>query len=533
MTPARWITASATLFGLWLLGATVFVPRIQRDLQEASQAALETQSTLAKRMGRLELRFEGQQARVSGKVRTQGDRLAIETTLRDLVRVPTPLAGSLGMRLNPVSSVRSEIEIAPYPAGWMLLAASGPQARLLGTAANDYEARDLAHSVQESWNATGGVATGVLGADGENHDEAASVSATLRGVPSPQDKVRAYVTRIGQPWQEFLLQRPDETLHAEAQALGISEAEWLEKVLPALRELRQALAQDRVEEAERQRLAALPAGHLFIAARGQSVILRGEVGSTGIKQRLLDDALAAFSPRRVQDEIRVSAARRPSGEFGPVTTALMPDATDSVGKSLFLCFSSEGWKPVDWQVASDARPWLDRLPSGVSPALLQNDSTRLINWLQGATDTMPESRRQPAFVTLALFDTKAILSGQVAEEASRLQIIEAVRRVYAPRLRVIHDDFRVNGDCPPSANVLHTTGSLPTAPTPQDAGVFAIAIPGGSWTVLPVTHDLIEAGGLARSKRLPSAIPAALVEERSADAIEQLRIHSSPAPLVP
>lgn len=524
MTRARWITSSLVLCALWSLGAFVLVPRMERDLAAAARDTLSRQPSLQKRLDRLHVAFDGQQALLRGQVRTHDDLQVAEATVRDLVRAPTPLSGSLGLRLNPVSEVRNAVEVLPFPAGWLLLAANGPQATLLGTAANEYEARDLSRSVQDGWNAHGGTTKGALTTDAENHDEAANVTATLRGIPTPPDMAQAYLARIGEPWKELSLNRGDDALFADARAHGVSENEWNQRVVPVLHELRDALKQQQAREIENQRLAHLPAAHLFIATRGSQVVLRGEVGSATMKRTVLDEALAAFTPRRVHDEIRVSAERRPTGDFGPVTTALLPPAKEENGRSLFIGLAGEAWKAVDWQIAPREQSWKEELTPGLKTTDLLNDSIALTEWLQAAQDDTAPPEPPRAFITLALFDGKVIVSGQVAEEATRSRVIAAVRKAYAPRVLVLHDDLLVHAACTPSNGIVHTLGSLP----PADAGgTFAIAFPGGSWTRIPVTKDLLEAGGLARCKQLPAGLSAALVEERSAEAIEQLRLWMS------
>jgi hypothetical protein len=72
------------------------------------------------------------------------------------------IASGLGQTLNPVSAVHNDIEIVPFPPGWMLLAAHGAKATLLGEAATEFEARDLARSIKESWSAKGGSVSGSL-----------------------------------------------------------------------------------------------------------------------------------------------------------------------------------------------------------------------------------------------------------------------------------------------------------------------------------------------------------------------------------
>lgn len=527
MTRARWLLSAASLFALWLLGALIWLPHLSRDLKAAAQDVLSQQPALHNRLDGLNLEFDGQRARLSGRVRTQEDRRMAENAVREEVRLPSPVFAGLARHLNPVSDVQNEIEVIPSPPGWMLLAADGAHARLLGTAANSYEARDLARSVREAWSLRGGMSEGMPGIDAENHDEAASVSATLRTVPAPQASAQACLVRIGQAWKELTLTQSDAELQTEAYAMGVSEDEWRKQVRPALDELRTTLRQQRQAQEEGERLARLPPGYLFIAVRDQEVILRGEVGTSDMKRGILEDALAAFAPRRLHDEVRVSAQSRPEGDFGPITTALLPREGKNGGKSCFLSFSGGAWKPVDWQVTPREQSWKNDLPSGLDDRLLLNDSAMLSSWLHGddAHSPSPSQRTDPAFITLALFGTKAILSGRVAEEAVRTQLIAAVRQSYSPPFFVSSGDVQVRGDCEPSSRILNTLKSLPPPPAAGSAGMFAVAKPGGTWMIIPVTRELVEAGGLARSSLLPAGISAGVIEELSAEAIEQLRLH--------
>jgi hypothetical protein len=304
-------------------------------------------------------------------------------------------------------------------------------------------------------------------------------------------------------------------------------------VRPALKELRATQQQQHLDQAKSERLARLPPGYLFIAVRDQQIILRGEVGSAAVKEEILEDALTNFAPRRLHDEIRVSTERRPSGDFGPITTALLPQEGKAGGKSCFLSFSGEAWKPVDWQVAPREQSWKNDLPRGLEARLLQSDSAALSNWLQGdgSHSPAPSQPRDPAFIAITLFGTKAFVSGQVAEEAVRAQLIAAVRMAYGAQYIVFSDGVHVSGDSEPSGSILHTLKSLPPPPAAGSAGMFALAKPGSTWTLIPVTRELVEAGGLAQSGRIPAGIPAAVVEDLAAEAIEQLRMHLTPPAL--
>ena len=525
MTRARWILSAASLSALWLIGALVCLPQLQRDLGTAARETLSQQTALRKRLGGLHLVFDGQVAHLSGRVRSREDRNSIETALRDLVRAPAPLAGRVGRHFNPVSGVRNEIEIVPCPPGWMLLAANGDHARLLGTAANDFEARDLARSVQENWNIRGGTTEGQPGTDPDQHDEADAVSATLRGLPVPHSGVRACLARIGQSWKDLELDKPDADLATEARTAGVSEDEWHKQVLPVLQDLRATLQQQNLAKARNELLALLPPGYLFIAARDKQVILRGEVVTAAMKEAILEDDLTAFAPCHLHDEIQVSLQRCPHGDIGPITTALLPEGKKTGAKSCFLSLSGGAWQAVEWQISASEQSWKNHLPEGIDAVPLQNDSARLSTWLEGDDSNAPPSSslQKAAVIALALFGTKAIVSGRVAEEASRSQILASIRLAYGSQFIVVSDQFHVCGSCEPASNILHTLKSLPSPPAENGVGLFAIAKPGSPWTVIPVTRKLVEAGGIAQSGLLPVDISAALVENLAADTIEQLR----------
>lgn len=519
MNRERWIVSAVTLSGLWLLGALMVLPRMEKDLQTAAWAHMDSRPQLSARAGRVTLSFDGQEARLRGQVRSIQDRNGIEAAVREHVRAPASFAGGMSLRLNPVASIRNEIELAPYPPGWLLLATEGAKAHLTGLAASEFEARDLARSILDRWSAGGGSGEGEPAIDAYHHDEAEDVAATLRSIPLPQALAQAHVARIGDRWVTLSVDKSDEALQAEVKALGISDDDWKKHLQPALQPVRLARKKHRAAELEKARLAALPAGHVFVATRGKEVVMRGEVGSAKVKNALLDDVLTTFAPRRVRDEIRISSSRQPMAEFGPVTTALLPAEDEPDGKALFLGFGGEAWNAVDWEVGSEAPSWRQVLPAGVKMEWLLEDSVQLIDWLQGATPR--ESRLPPSFVTLALCDGKVILGGRLAEESARSQFIAAVRRACPPSFIVIHDELRLKAASQPWSGFLHAVKSLP--PLPADGALFAVATPDSGWVELPVTADLFEAGGIARSGLLPPNLPAALVDSHAAEAIEQFR----------
>lgn len=529
MTRARWATAALVFALLWLGSAALLAPRLQAQLQAAAQRTLAqlAPTVPAHSLDHLQVTFTGQQAQLSGHVRHPEEHHAVLKALRENVHL-APLPLGIGAGLNPISQVQDAVEVRPLSPGWLILASTGSQARLLGTVASEYEARDLTRSLQDTWGLQGGRIDGQLRVDTTTHDESATPRASLTGVPSPLAEAALHVATIGTSWQTLPLEMPDEALRARLTSSGVTEQEWQRQVLPALQDARARHQEQTRAAAERRRIAALPPSHLFIATRGQEVTLRGQVADEATKRELLDEALAAFAPLRIHDEVDVNARCRPGNDFAPLTKALLPPAADPQGKSLYLGVDDEAWKAVDWQVAADAQPWKDDVPPALPRDWVQEDSTSVIEWLQGAAKPEPDRRILPSFISLALFGDRAILSGQVAEESARSQMVAAVRQTYGPNIGVSHENLRVNADCRPFPGILNVLKSLPSAPQAghRPPARFAVATAAG-WLILPVTPDLLEAGGLTRTGLFSEELPALLVEERSQEALEQLRLWHS------
>jgi len=521
MTTARWITATLSFCSIWCLGALVLLPRMEEKLTQAARTALDSQRTLQNRLSGLHIAFEGQIAHLSGKVRTAQDQLVIRTTIENLVRAPTLIASGLGERLNPVIAVQNDVEVAPFPPGWLILAANGPKAQLLGTVATDLEARDLTRSISESWIAKGGSARGELNANLDLHDDASGVRTTLDTLPAPSG-VAMHLARLGGPWQALPFTASDTDLHTQASSFGITDAEWTAQVLPLLHQLRSQHLTAAKQTQEATRVSTLPPGHLFIAVRDQRITLRGEVGTAAIKRALIDQALTTFPTYRIHDDIRISSSRHPAADFAPMTPALLPSEDAAEQKKLSLSISGQAWQPLDWRGGRSDKTWKEPLPPLLNASHLSDDSAQLIDWLQGAKPDLPTTPSQPAVLALVLFDHKAILSGQLAEQALHAQLLSALRQTYTPGMTITADAFSVRGNCQPAAGILNTSRSLPP---PSAQPILALATPGSTWTIIPITAALLEPGALAKSSLIPSPISPTLIEDLAADALDQLRQH--------
>lgn len=532
MTRARWLIAGSSLLLFWLLAGTVWAPAIQRELtRSANQLFSQEKDSYPP----VRASFEGQEAILTGKVRRAEQRSAAERRARESVRASLALAANLGSGLNPVTHVANQIEVVPLPPGWLMLAAQGEYARISGIAATDFEARDALARVQESWSAHGGRLEGKVLTAGDRFDEAPDAEKTLATVPPAQsfggDSAQIQIARLGREWERLNLDAADERLHEQTLAMGLTETEWENHVLPGILATRKHQKIQREREAEIARQAKLPPPHVFLAARDHRILLRGETASLMLKRELLNATISAFPDWKVLDDIRVNPERRATGDFGVLSSALLPQTPPSskdktAGKALALGLPGQGWHILDWQVGGDeAQPWLEVLPKDLPGALVTADGVTLVEWLQGKTHGIPglPQRAQPSFLTLTLLPDRVILAGQLAEEALRTQLIEAAQRTYGGRARIIADGLLARGTCEPSADVMQTMASLPPLPGPSQPPVLAFARPGQVWKTTPATPGLLEAGGITQSKFLPADFPASMAEDTFADAFDYIR----------
>lgn len=536
MTRARWFIAGTWLLLFWLIASAVWAPALQFRLEKAASAKIEDIQTGHQPV---HIRFNGQTAYVSGKVRHEGERVEILKRIADDVRT----SRTFNFDVNPVKDVVNDIEVAPYPSGWLMLAAQGSRSMLLGTLATEYEARDVGRLMQAQWGKDRGHLVPQLKTDAARFDEAPQVQTTLDALPGPRmdrggDSAQVQIAHLGHRWERITLDAKDEFLRGQLASYPITDSEWNTVVLPALQQVRRYQAAERIRLAEEEHQSKLPPPHVFLAARDQRLLLRGEVASLKIKRELLNTVIITLPGWRVLDDLRVNSQRRAVANFGPITTALLPLSQESKGqKSLVLGLSGLAWQLVDWQVGEAAQPWKDLLPADLPPALLQEDSRMVTQWLQGNAQGIPALPipAQPSFLTLTLLPDKVILAGQLAEEALRTRLIDAARRAYSGRAVLFSEALLVRGTCEPTAEVEQTVRSLPPLPQGQQAPILAFARPGQVWKSLPATEPLTAPGALAKSGLMPAGFPAAMAEDTfAAEAYDHLRHHwRQPAPPLP
>lgn len=519
--------AGFCLLLFWLLAGAVWAPTIERALQSQVSVLLADHPTS---YSPVKVLFDGQRARLTGKVRHADQAESAFAKLSQQGRGKTPF-WPFATGLNPITAISNDLETQPYPAGWLMVAANGNRAQLLGKLASEYEARDVSLALQERWAKTGARLETRVKTSPERFDEAAVPGLTLQQIPEPRlggggDSAQVHVARLGGPWQRLTLDAPDADLLRQASLLGVSGEDWETLVHPALLSVRRYQQAERIRLAEAERQAKLPPPHVFLAARDGRLLVRGEVASLKLKRELLNALIGEFPTWKVLDDLRVNPQRRAVAEFGPITTALLPQGKEPGNeKSLALGLSDAAWQFVDWQVGGDAQPWREFLPKDLPTVLLQEDSRMVTEWLQGNPLGIPTLAipAQPSFLTLTLLPDKVILAGQLAEEGWRTQLIEAARRAYAGRAILMSEALLARGTCEPTTDVEQTIRSLPALPSAGESAVLAFVRPGQVWKSKPAQPTLLAPGGLSASGLLPTDFPAAMAEDTFADAFDHVR----------
>lgn len=530
MTRDRWFIASSWLLLFWLIAGTVWIPAIQNQLQTKAELSIHEVKT---GYPPIHIRFDGQVAHLEGKVRNEQQRQQLE---EQVAKKLAPM-GFFATTLNPVVGVHNDVEVEPYPPGWLLLAAQGPRAVLYGTLASSEESRDLSRLTQEIWDKHRGRLTGVIKVNADRFDEAAAIQTTLDQLPPPlrnedADTAQVYVANLGKGWEKLPLELDDPSLREKISSYPITDEEWNETLKPALARTRHYLQTERKRIAETKHQATLPPPHLFFAARDQRLLLRGEVATLKIKRELLNVVIGNFPDWRVIDDIRVNDQRREVADFGPITTALLPLKTDeATSKTLALGLSGAAWEFLDWQSTEEPPKWARVLPKSLSAALLNEDHRMVSQWLQGSAQGIPALAipAQPSFLTLTLLPDKVILAGQLAEEPLRMKLIESVRRAYSGKATLFTDALLARGTCEPTEDVEQTIRSLPPLPNKDGTPVVAFARPGQTWKSEEATPALLKPGALSKSEMIPPDFPAAMAEDTfMAEAYDHLRHYWKP-----
>lgn len=505
------------MLALWCFCALWLAPRLQQQLLQQARAAV---ANLPTGYSAAEVLAHGRQLIVRGDIR---HREQLDQILRKL-RHELRLGNSMARRLNPVSGVSNETRIMPYPNGWLMITAAGSRGQLWGATASEAERRDLSLALTQAWSQQGGNLDSRLRTDSAHHDEAADVAPTLEDLPLPTNQdphqALAAVVTIGGSWKILSLDQPSERSRQLCLEAGVQASLWEEAIAPAMQRLRQYRSQQLALAAEARRQATLPPPHLFVAWRDKRLLVRGEVGDLEGKRQWLNALISAFPDIRIIDDVRLNPNRRRRIELpnlGPADLAARrPEHDDDPpeGRGVLLGVGgSGGWTRLQ-QLRLGTPGWAGTLPALLKPTALLADHRMVTEWLLEDSRGIPamSSRSQPAFVQWLLLNDRVWIMGQVAEEASRAQLLDATKRAYAGRALVDSEGLLARGNCEPSPDLIHTLHSLPPLPKTGQLATLAFAQPGESLRFCSLQASWLESGALPQSNLFPNRFPAALAE---------------------
>jgi hypothetical protein len=515
----NWVIAIAVWAALMLLGWLAWAGRIESSLEALARQALVTHPEAAQ-LKDVRVDFEGQTAVLTGKVRKGASRGLAEHIIRVELRKPSLFGG----KLNPVAAVRNQIDFEPLPSGWLVLWVSNERADLSGVAGSQDELEELTESIKKRCDRPGRDFRSTLRVDSDHFspikDLEISLTALDREMTSADPRGAGLVCQIGDTWTTLHLSDLGEVKSFLTQK-GMIESDW-EQIIQPLAKTTSEKWETRVrEEAEASRRAKLPLPHLFLASRGENVLVRGIVGTADLKTLVIDAALKAYPEKRIIDEISISTNRRPVVDVSALLLFFPTPSKAADGKHLAFGMPGEGWKIAEMTSTDLEKAIASVLPKGVETTLLDADQTAVLKWLRSLEEEKTASSRP--YLTLAIFGSRVWLRGEVAEEATRSQIVEAVRRTYPNHLLVQY--VRLNPRCMAADGPLQTALSLPSAPEAQSAGILAFAVPGEVWRKVEVTPALLEPNGVSRSGIVPAGPLFQIAAEDFSEALDALRNH--------
>ncbi|MCB1208517.1 MAG: hypothetical protein KDK97_04270, partial [Verrucomicrobiales bacterium] len=287
MTLGRWLFALLMLAAFWAVGWWWLRPQMEQRIADRAWTILNSDAALQRRVTGVKIEASGQTVSLHGEVRSPADRAAVRDLVTSGVRVSV-LGGWLGSAdWNPVQSVLDDLQIAPLPPGWAVLCVQGRDATLHSVAATDAEASAWESLAQDRWRSGGGRIKTSVSVDPDRYDETSDLNTTLEGLKREAERAAAegglWIARLGQGWQRVDLGASEAVVKSRVLELGLSEADWGKPLRAEVSATRVAYQKAVATRQERERLAALPPGHVFLAARGDKLMLRGAVGSSQMK----------------------------------------------------------------------------------------------------------------------------------------------------------------------------------------------------------------------------------------------------------
>lgn len=503
------LTITVAWAALWLVGSWWAAV----DLQAAIQAgATRTLQEAGVAMKRVEAKASGQSVTLTGVVRQPGDVEKAVDCLNKSMRLPEAIGWAKNR--SPIRDVRPQLQVDLKPVGWGMLAVNASKAQLMGLTGSKTESEELESQVRRSFS--GGPELHVdLEVNPEQVHEADAPTAGVEEMEGFDRQALQFglvaLTRWGGAWQRLDLDRPLEQLRQQVIAFGLPENQWEEQLGGVVRRIQDARQLALSNHNEERRKDSLPIGHVVLAVRADTILLKGELGSEPAERLVVDAVQRAAGTRRLIDELLHDPQRRPEQDMRKIVTELPDLPSGNSARFLAVATASAGWRTIDLSQidVEDANSILPgMLPAGADRRLLIGDVASAALWIHSISSSSPSTVpkiKPTAYLFLALVGHRALLYGVVPDEGLRTQIESSVRKRYPAlelesALRI--DPHAVAGESPP-----FTLGTLPAYPGAETSGLLAFALVGEDWRTKPARASLLEAAMLAQSGLLPESFP--------------------------
>ena len=472
------------LVALWVAGRVIVAPRLEARVLRAAEEALRS-GPEARAWRDVTVTASGREITLAGRVREAGASEAARERIENSL--------SLASRLT------NNIRVEPLPPGFVLLGRVPGGLRLAGVVASAMEREDILAEVRRLHGKPGLALKNEIAVDDEAVAPSKSPQTTLRSVPLPEGEEAELgwlaAARMGESWRMAPLDgsaTPEATLPASQRTPPVMT------LLAEAKAFREAAKKSR---AEHKRLSALPPPHLLLCARRGDILVRGELASAAAKTRCIEELLAAFKGWRITDSLRVSAGRNP---FSNLDTLLddLPRWPAGGEADCAAGIAGGGWIALELAGVEAGAALEPKLRGHAKLPGLIEDARECQAWLK--TDAIAHAQ-PPPWLALVVLSDRVYLSGEMADEAARSQILPSVRAAY-PGRHLIHK-LTLNPACQLAPQVLQTLKTLPPPPSAAQ-GIAAFAILGQTWQSRDLETGWLHSAGLAASGLLPGKFPA-------------------------
>ena len=350
---------------LWLAGAFIILPATEKALTTAATTAL---ADPVHRMAfeAVKVKFSGKEAVLTGEVASQADRKAAEALITNDVRS--------GSGFNPVISVRNAIVVSDeyamkHPKPWLMVMLTPSGASLSGVLpkAEDREAAEKALTM-----ALGSAATKLT-----NQIKSAPELSSIR----PALDLPA--TLASRDVADLATRAKSDARLQSAIAISACDGRWT--LLPAetgIAEIATALGNAqpdlnlvsaayaplealKVDLAEKERLALLPAPSLGFAITGQTIRITGTLADQAARDALLKAVAAKYPGLRPEDLTALSPTVKPGGDW----TKALANAPKPGDLPVIFGLGSPDAKPVVWDGRATADAFAQVLASAGAAAV--------------------------------------------------------------------------------------------------------------------------------------------------------------------